>query len=62
MTRDRDALVLTREHGSIAAYEAYPVMPSYGVAKAGLRVFAVNLRHELASDRIGVTVEGDIHE
>jgi NAD(P)-dependent dehydrogenase (short-subunit alcohol dehydrogenase family) len=36
-------------------YEAYLVVPSYGVAKAGFRAFAVNLRHELLNDCIGVT-------
>lgn len=41
--------------GSTAAYEAYPLVPTYGIAKAGLRALAVNLRHELAPERIGVT-------
>lgn len=41
--------------GSTAAYETYPLVPSYGIAKFGLRAFAINLRHELAPSRIGVT-------
>lgn len=41
--------------GSTAAYEAYPLVPSYGVAKWALRGYAINLRRELAHDRIGVT-------
>ncbi|GII86649.1 3-ketoacyl-ACP reductase [Sphaerisporangium siamense] len=41
--------------GSTAAYEPYPMVPSYGVAKVGLRGLAVNLRRELAAERIGVT-------
>lgn len=41
--------------GSTAAYEAYPAVPTYGIAKAALRSLARNLRHELISDRIGVT-------
>lgn len=42
--------------GSTAAYEAYPLVPTYGIAKWALRGFAVNLRHELMQDRIGVTL------
>lgn len=49
----RPRIVLT---GSTAAYEAYPLVPTYGVAKWALRGLAVNLRHELMSDRIGVTL------
>jgi short-subunit dehydrogenase len=41
--------------GSTAAYEAYPLVPTYGIAKWGLRGFALNLRHELRDDGIGVT-------
>jgi NADP-dependent 3-hydroxy acid dehydrogenase YdfG len=41
--------------GSTAAYEAYPLVPTYGVAKWALRGFALNLRHELRSSRIGVS-------
>ncbi|MBX6389781.1 MAG: SDR family oxidoreductase [Frankia sp.] len=41
--------------GSTAAYEDYPLVPSYGVAKWGLRSYASNLRTELRPDRIGVT-------
>lgn len=41
--------------GSTAAYETYPDAPSYGIAKWGLRGMALNLRHELRPDRIGVT-------
>src|SRR6266567_7838740 len=41
--------------GSTAAYEPYPLVPSYGIAKAGLRAFAGNLRVELAQERIGVS-------
>lgn len=41
--------------GSTAAYEPYPLVPSYGVAKWALRGLAINLRKELARDRIGVT-------
>lgn len=41
--------------GSTAAYEAYPLVPSYGVAKWALRGLAINLRKQLAKDRIGVT-------
>lgn len=42
--------------GSTAAYEAYPLVPTYGIAKWALRGFALNLRHELMSERIGVTL------
>lgn len=45
-------LVIT---GSTAAYEPYPLVPSYGVAKWGLRGLATNLREELRERRIGVT-------
>jgi NADP-dependent 3-hydroxy acid dehydrogenase YdfG len=48
--------------GSTVAHEAYPVVPGYGVAGTGLRAFTRNLRHELVSDPIGVTIEGDINE
>jgi NAD(P)-dependent dehydrogenase (short-subunit alcohol dehydrogenase family) len=41
--------------GSTAAYEPYPLVPTYGVAKWALRGFAYNLRHELIPERIGVT-------
>jgi NAD(P)-dependent dehydrogenase (short-subunit alcohol dehydrogenase family) len=41
--------------GSTAAYGAYPPGPAYGVAKWALRGLAVELRHELKADRIGVT-------
>lgn len=41
--------------GSTAAYEPYPLVPTYGVAKWALRGFTLNLRQELAKDRIGVT-------
>lgn len=41
--------------GSTAAYEDYPLVPSYGVAKWALRSFASNLRLELRADRIGVS-------
>jgi NAD(P)-dependent dehydrogenase (short-subunit alcohol dehydrogenase family) len=41
--------------GSTAAYEAYPLVPTYGIAKWGLRSFALNLRHELMPEDIGVT-------
>lgn len=41
--------------GSTAAYEPYPLVPTYGVAKWALRGFAVNLRRELMSERVGVT-------
>ena len=40
--------------GSTAAYEPYPLVPSYGVAKFGVRGLAINLRQELVPDRIGV--------
>lgn len=42
--------------GSTAAYEAYPLVPTYGIAKWALRGFAVNLRRELVSQGIGVTL------
>ena len=41
--------------GSTAAYEAYPLVPTYGVAKWALRGLAINLRAELKSSGIGVT-------
>ncbi|MBN8866896.1 MAG: SDR family NAD(P)-dependent oxidoreductase [Solirubrobacterales bacterium] len=42
--------------GSTAAYEPYPLVPSYGVAKYGLRGLAINLREELRERGIGVTL------
>jgi short-subunit dehydrogenase len=41
--------------GSTAAYEAYPLVPTYGIAKWGLRGYAINLRKELMAERIGVS-------
>ena len=41
--------------GSTAAYEPYPAVPTYGIAKWALREYAANLRHELMSKIIGVT-------
>lgn len=41
--------------GSTAAYEAYPIVPTYGVAKWALRGLAINLRKELAPLNIAVT-------
>lgn len=41
--------------GSTAAYEPYPLVPSYGVAKWALRGLTINLRKEMAKHRIGVT-------
>jgi short-subunit dehydrogenase len=41
--------------GSTAGYEAYPAVPSYGVAKWALRGYAANLRRELMPKNIGVT-------
>ncbi|HEY4100212.1 MAG TPA: SDR family oxidoreductase [Gemmatimonadales bacterium] len=41
--------------GSTAAYEPYPLVPTYGIAKWALRGFAQNLRHELQGSRIGVS-------
>jgi short-subunit dehydrogenase len=41
--------------GSTAAYEAYPLVPTYGIAKWALRGFCVNLRKELMNENIGVT-------
>ncbi|MGH6689518.1 MAG: SDR family oxidoreductase [Gammaproteobacteria bacterium] len=49
---DRPRIVII---GSTAAYGAYPPGPAYGVAKWALRGLAVGLRHELKTDRIGVT-------
>jgi short-subunit dehydrogenase len=42
--------------GSTASLEPYPVGALYGVAKWGLRGYAVNLRKELMNDNIGVTL------
>jgi len=41
--------------GSTAAYEPYPAVPTYGVAKWALRGYAANLRQELIHDNVGVT-------
>lgn len=41
--------------GSTAAYEAYPLVPTYGIAKWGLRGYAINLRKELMPHNVGVT-------
>lgn len=41
--------------GSTAAYEPYPMVPTYGVAKWALRGYAINLRKELMNEGIGVT-------
>ncbi len=41
--------------GSTAAYEAYPLVPTYGVAKWALRGYAINLRREMMAENIGVT-------
>ncbi len=43
--------------GSAAAYGACPfkILPTYGIAKWGLRGYALNLRQELMSENIGVT-------
>jgi len=41
--------------GSTAAYEPYPLVPTYGIAKWALRGFAINLRKELMNENIGVT-------
>jgi short-subunit dehydrogenase len=41
--------------GSTAAYEAYPLVPTYGIAKWGLRGYAVNLRKEPLKENVGVT-------
>jgi len=41
--------------GSTAAYEPYPLVPTYGIAKWALRGFAINLRKELMKENIGVT-------
>lgn len=41
--------------GSTAAYEPYPVVPTYGIAKWALRGYALNLRRELIPHRVGVT-------
>lgn len=42
--------------GSTAAYEPYPLVPTYGVAKWALRGYALNLRRELSTENIGVTL------
>ncbi len=42
--------------GSTASLEAYPIGALYGVAKWGLRGYAINLRKELMNDNIGVTL------
>lgn len=42
--------------GSTASLEAYPIGALYGVAKWGLKGFAVNLRKELMNENIGVTL------
>lgn len=41
--------------GSTAAYEPYPLVPTYGIVKYALRGLAINLRKELMSENIGVT-------
>jgi short-subunit dehydrogenase len=41
--------------GSTAAYEAYPLVPAYGVQKWALRGLALNLRNELRDQGVGVT-------
>ena len=41
--------------GSTAAYEAYPLVPTYGAAKWALRGYAINLRKELMQENIAVT-------
>lgn len=41
--------------GSTAAYEPYPLVPTYGIAKWALRGFALNLRQELKEQGIGVS-------
>jgi short-subunit dehydrogenase len=42
--------------GSTGGHEAYPSAPSCGVTKWALRGLATNLRHELSSEQIGVTI------
>jgi NADP-dependent 3-hydroxy acid dehydrogenase YdfG len=42
--------------GSTAGIEAYPLGPLYGVAKWGLKGYAINLRKELMNDNIAVTL------
>ena len=42
--------------GSTASLEAYPVGALYGVAKWGLKGYAINLRKELMNQNIGVTL------
>lgn len=42
--------------GSTASLEAYPIGALYGVAKWGLKGYAINLRKELMNDNIGVTL------
>jgi short-subunit dehydrogenase len=41
--------------GSTAAYEPYPLVPTYGFAKWALRGYAINLRRELMAENIGVS-------
>jgi len=41
--------------GSTAAYEPYPLVPTYGIAKWGLRGYAINLRKELMCKGIAVS-------
>ncbi len=41
--------------GSTAAYEPYPLVPTYGIVKYALRGLAINLRIELMKDNVGVT-------
>lgn len=41
--------------GSTAAYEAYPLVPTYGIAKWALRGLAMNWRAELAKEAIRVS-------
>lgn len=42
--------------GSTAGLEPYPLGPLYGVAKWGLKGYAINLRKELMRDNIAVTL------
>ncbi|MCB0536434.1 MAG: SDR family oxidoreductase [Bacteroidetes bacterium] len=41
--------------GSTAAYEPYPLVPTYGIIKYALKGLAINLRTELMKENIGVT-------
>lgn len=41
--------------GSTAAYEPYPLVPTYGIVKYALRGLAINLRIELMKYNVGVT-------